>query len=187
MSLRGGRVGEGRGGLIIVGYTTDMKKLFMILVGVLLFISPLVVLAQGIGSDAVPPPSSQTSGLPPSQTSGAPAPLQQVTNNTIPTGSNGVQNPLGSINSFCGLIKALIGAAIQIGIPIAVLFIVYAGLKFVLARGNSEALISARTNFMWTVIGIAIFLGAWLLAMVIANTVNTVSQGVSGQQSISCQ
>jgi mannose/fructose/N-acetylgalactosamine-specific phosphotransferase system component IIC len=78
----------------------------------------------------------------------------------------------------------LLTAAIQIGIPIAVLFIVYAGFKFVLARGSPEKLKEARQNFLWTIIGIAIFLGAWLLASVVANTVNA----LGGQQNlISCK
>lgn len=114
--------------------------------------------------------------------------------NTPPTGSSGntisggltqaeVKNPLG-VKSFCGLVKALLRAAIQIGIPVAVLFIVWAGFKFVLAQGKSEDLVKARKNFMWTLIGIAIFLGAWLLANVVANTVNALG---GGQQIISCQ
>lgn len=122
------------------------------MVGLALFVSPLLVFAAG---DANPPGG---------------------------TGSQTVVNPLG-VTSICGLIKALLGAAIAIGIPIAVLFIVYAGLKFVLARGKAEDLAAARSNFLYTVIGIAIFLGAWLLASVIANTVNAIS---GSNQTISC-
>jgi hypothetical protein len=48
-------------------------------------------------------------------------------------------NPLG-VSSFCGLVKVLLDAALVIGIPIAVLFIVYAGFKFVMAQGNPEEL-----------------------------------------------
>ena len=103
---------------------------------------------------------------------------------SVTTNSGTVINPLGGVNSFCGLIKALLNAAVAIGIPIAVLFIVWAGLKFVLARGKAEDLVKARTNMLWTVIGIGIFLGAWLLAMVIANTVNSLASG-SGQSVIS--
>lgn len=114
---------------------------------------------------------------------------QGGTNNTLPGGTNNtapggtsvttgqsyynVNNPLGANNnSFCGLVKKLLQAALQVGIPIAVLFIVYAGFKFVLARGKPEALAEARKNLMWTLIGIAIFLGAWLIADVVANTIN---------------
>jgi len=109
-----------------------------------------------------------------------------VSNPVVGASSNSVQNPLGGINSFCGLIKAILSAVIAIGIPIAVLFIVYAGFKFVLARGNPGALQQARQNLLYTLIGIGIFLGAWLLALVIANTVNALGAGSSQSQIISC-
>jgi hypothetical protein len=102
-------------------------------------------------------------------------------------GSQTVQNPLGGINSFCGLIKALLTAVIQIGIPIAVLFIVYAGFKFVLARGNPTKLQEARQGLLYTLLGIGIFLGAWLIAMVIANTVNALGAGSGQNTIISCK
>jgi hypothetical protein len=102
-------------------------------------------------------------------------------------GSQTVSNPLGGINSFCGLIKAILTAVIQIGIPIAVLFIVYAGFKFVLARGNPTKLQEARMGLLYTLIGIGIFLGAWLIAMVIANTVNALGAGSGQNTIISCR
>lgn len=94
-----------------------------------------------------------------------------------PATSFEVINPL-KFNSICGLIKGLIDAAIVIGIPIAVLFIVYAGFKFVIAQGNSEKLKDARKNFLYTIIGIAIFLGSWVITEVIVNTVKAL--GVPG-------
>jgi hypothetical protein len=146
-----------------------MKRNFTILFLLAFFVLPLLVQADTV---SVPAGASTVS---------VPAGGQTVGSGVSVT----VTNPLG-VSSFCGLIQALLTGAIQIGIPIAVLFIVYAGFKFVLARGNSEKLKEARQNFLWTIIGIGIFLGAWLLANVIANTVN--SLGSSGGSSIiSCQ
>lgn len=82
-----------------------------------------------------------------------------------------VQNPLGNVRDFNTLLKKLLDAAIIIGIPIAVLFIVYAGFKFVFARGNEKSLAEAKQNFFWTIVGIVIFLGAWLIARVLAETI----------------
>ncbi len=82
---------------------------------------------------------------------------------------NMLQNPLG-VNSICQLIGLILKAAMIIGVPIAVLFIVYAGLKFVLARGSPGELSEARSNLIATIIGIAIFLGATLIANVIIAT-----------------
>jgi len=141
-----------------------MKKRFGLIIGFALFLSPALALAQ-------------QQVIPQTITANSPAPVQSQYQ---------VTNPLGGINSFCGLIKALLTAVISIGIPIAVLFIVYAGFKFVLARGNSGELQKARENLMYTLIGIAIFLGAWLLAMVIANTVNALGAGSGQSQIISC-
>ena len=147
-----------------------MKKLLMLAVSMLLLVSPVVVFADVTSSGGFTGVTSTGGG----GVSGG---------NTVQT----VQNPLGGINSFCGLIKALLGAVIQIGIPIAVLFIVFAGFKFVLARGNAGKLEEARKNLMYTLIGIGIFLGAWLIAVVIANTVNSLGAGSGSSSIISCQ
>jgi hypothetical protein len=92
-------------------------------------------------------------------------------------GPNTLQNPLG-VNSICELIGVLLKAAIAIGIPIAVLFIVYAGFKFVMARGSPGELSEARANLVATLIGIAIFVGASLIANVIIATLEQL--GVNG-------
>lgn len=90
-----------------------------------------------------------------------------------------LQNPLG-VNSFCELIGVILQAAIAIGIPIAVLFIVWAGFKFILARGSPGELSEARSNLIATLIGIAIFLGASLIANVIIGTLRELGvQGIS--------
>ena len=89
-----------------------------------------------------------------------------------------LQNPLGGITSVCKLVVALVDAATVIGIPVAILFVVWAGFKFILARGNAGALGEARTNFLNVVIGIGIFVGASLIASVIINTLQQL--GVQG-------
>lgn len=86
-------------------------------------------------------------------------------------------NPLGSTTTFCGLIKKLLSALMIVGIPIAMLFLVYAGFLFVWARGNPAGLEKARKNLMYVVIGIGIFLGAWGLGQVVANTINAIQPG----------
>jgi hypothetical protein len=95
-------------------------------------------------------------------------------------GYNTLQNPLG-VSSLCQLIGLLLKAVIAIGIPIAVLFIVYAGFKFILARGSPTELSEARSNLFNVIIGIAIFLGASIIANVIIATLHQL--GVSGVNS----
>ncbi len=94
-----------------------------------------------------------------------------------PATTKSLVNPL-QVNSFCGLVIKLVQAVTIIGIPIAVLFIVWAGFKFVLAQGNSGKLSEARNNFLNVIIGIAIFVGATLIANVIVNTLHQL--GVQG-------
>jgi hypothetical protein len=87
-----------------------------------------------------------------------------------------LQNPLGSNGpqTLCGLIKKIVDVVVAVGFPFAVFFIVYAGFLFVWARGNPVELAHARRNLMYTVIGLMIFFGAWLLTQVIANTLNSI-------------
>ena len=150
-------------------YTNDMKRLSIFLISLLFVALPMVALAADVTSSGGFTGVTSVGGTP-----------------TGPADSQKITNPLGNINSFCGLIKAILQAVISIGIPIAVLFIVYAGFKFVLAMGNPVKLDEARKNLMYTLIGIGIFLGAWLLALVIANTVNSLGAGSSQSQIISC-
>jgi len=154
-----------------------IRKLTLASVALVLFVSPLAVMAQ-TSSFGNTPPTSSFGNTPPPPASVNPTPLPAG-------GSYTVQNPLGNnVNSVCGLIKAVLNAVLQIGIPVAVLFIVWAGFKFVLARGNPTGLTDAKKNLYYTIIGIAIFLGAWLIGQVIANTINNLQQGSSSQVSI---
>jgi hypothetical protein len=112
-------------------------------------------------------------------------------NTTLGGGSNtslgGVQqttlsNPL-NFYSICGLVKAIFNVILTLGTPIAVLFLVYAGFRFIVARGNPGELQKARTNLVHVILGIAIFLGAWILGQIIASTINSIATS-AGQQSI---
>ena len=80
-----------------------------------------------------------------------------------------LQNPL-KVTNFCDLLKVVLQAILIIGMPVAVVFLVIVGFKFILAQGNPEKIKEAHKNFLHTVIGIAIFLGAWTIAKVIAAT-----------------
>ena len=108
--------------------------------------------------------------------------------NSGPTGGSDnsifqLQNPLGSgTNSFCKLMQALLKIFVIFGIPIATFFLMYAGFKLVLARGNPEALRKARTNLFYVLVGIAIFLGAVTLGQIIAATISDLGfvPGING-------
>ncbi len=79
-----------------------------------------------------------------------------------------------NINDF---IKALIGLALDVGVPIAAIMIMYSGFKFVTARGNPGEIEKAKELFFYTVIGAAILLGAFVIRDVIEGTVGKVIKG----------
>ena len=134
---------------------TILLKFFMCCVGLFagfLFILPTASLAQ------------TTIDSSPQRT------IDDSSQRTIEPGNEPLfDNPLNA-ESFCLLLKDIFDVLVLFAIPIAVVFVVYAGFKFVFARGNPDGLTSARKNMMWTLVGIALFFGAWFLARVIANT-----------------
>lgn len=138
----------------------------------LMFLSaPVLVYAQsslpGNGGSALPNNGGST--------------LPNNGGSSLPNGGSGgsrtIQNPL-QVNSISQFISALLKAVIAIGVPIAILFIVLAGFKFVAAQGSPDKLSEARTNFMYVVIGIAIFIGASALAEIIMATLRQIGVNV---------
>ena len=73
-------------------------------------------------------------------------------------------NPLGSTSSFAQVVQKFADLVTKIGLPIATVFLIYAGLLFVTARGNDEQLKKAKATFYWTTLGTAVLVGASALA-----------------------
>lgn len=61
---------------------------------------------------------------------------------------------------------------LPIGGVLAVIAFIYSGFLYVTAQGNGPKLKTAHTALLYTAIGTAILLGAWVIAMVIENTVS---------------
>jgi len=61
-------------------------------------------------------------------------------------------------------------------IPVLTVSIIWAGLSFVLARGNPDKLTHARWNFTFVIIGTILMLGAWTWANLIGGVVTSISQ-----------
>ena len=96
-----------------------------------------------------------------------------------------LMNPL-SVGSFCGLLRQILRALLVFGVPIAVLVVIYAGFRFVFARGNMAELAKAKKNLYYVVIGIMLFLGAWMLGEIVANTLNQLGAGTANGTIGSC-
>jgi type IV secretory pathway VirB2 component (pilin) len=96
-----------------------------------------------------------------------------------PSGSS-FPNPL-TVNSFGELInKILEEVVLPIGAVIAVLFLIYSGFLFVTARGNEEKLSTAKRAFLWTVVGVAVLLGALVISKGIQETICDISNSIPG-------
>lgn len=86
-----------------------------------------------------------------------------------------ILNPIAGIDTVQGLIKTLLIGLIKIGMPVVALAIIYSGFLFVSARGNSEKITKAKESLMYTLIGAAILLGSWAIAILISDTVLGIS------------
>lgn len=51
-----------------------------------------------------------------------------------------------------------------IAFPLAVIFIIYSGFLFVTAGGSEDKVKRAKTTLLWTLLGLAIVIGAYALA-----------------------
>jgi len=94
------------------------------------------------------------------------------------------QDPLTQPTIVCAL-KGFIGGVYLIGSPIAGLAIAYAGFLFVRARGSATGLAEAKSTFLHVVLGVALFLGSWLIGVAILNTANLLFPGLF-QGLVSC-
>ena len=90
--------------------------------------------------------------------------------------TQGISNPLSvngkGIESIPAAVTALMGFVVKIGAVVAIFTFVYSGYLFVKARGNPKELETAKDVFKYTVIGVAILLGAQLIASIVVGTIN---------------
>jgi hypothetical protein len=90
--------------------------------------------------------------------------------------SGKISNPLGKgVNSIPTFIRILLEGLLRIGIPVAALALIYCGFLFVIARGNSEKINTAKEALLYTCVGCGVLLGAWGFATIISNTVQSLS------------
>lgn len=90
-----------------------------------------------------------------------------------------IENPLGeNMNTLPDFIRELIRIVLIVGVPILVLAIIYAGFLYVKAQGNPGELEVAHRTLLYTVIGGALLLGAFVIAEAIRATVADIGGGV---------
>ncbi|MBU6426983.1 hypothetical protein KGQ27_01960 [Patescibacteria group bacterium] len=91
-----------------------------------------------------------------------------------------LQNPL-KVNSVGAAISEGTAIFSYVAVLVAVLALIWVGLQFILARGNT-AKISELKNWLWAiVVGIAIVIGARIIIQIVVNTLgatNLINQNV---------
>lgn len=90
---------------------------------------------------------------------------------TINPSGGKIINPLTGVSTIGEFIQKILEGALKISIPIIALAIIYCGFLFVSARGNSEKIGEAKEALMYTLIGAAILLGSWAIALLIKETI----------------
>lgn len=89
--------------------------------------------------------------------------------------TSGIKNPIKADN-LQDFIQSFIKGVLLIGIPILVLFIIYAGFLYVKAQGNPGELEVAHRTLLYTIIGAALLLGAFVIANAIVGTVSEIER-----------
>ncbi len=83
-----------------------------------------------------------------------------------------LDNPFSVGNDLFELADALVNKVVlPIGGVLCVLGFIYAGFVYVTARGNPTKISTAHNALLYSAIGTAILLGAWVIASVIKNTI----------------
>ena len=86
----------------------------------------------------------------------------------------GIRNPL-NVNSIQDLIGAALTFVVNLLAIAGAIYIIWAGFMFVKAQGNPSEIEKAKKAFFNAIIGMAIILGAWGISMIIANTINRIT------------
>jgi hypothetical protein len=87
-----------------------------------------------------------------------------------------IQNPIAnSVNSIPQFFEKVIDIIIKIAIPFTAIVLVYCGLLFVTARGDSSQLEKARNAFTYAIIGGLVLLSSWLIAQAIKDALTSLT------------
>ena len=83
-----------------------------------------------------------------------------------------IENPFSGGDSLAELLETIINdILLPFGGVAAVLAFIYSGFLYVTAQGNEAKIATAHKALLYTVIGTALLLGAWMLAQVVCNTI----------------
>jgi Type IV secretion system pilin len=104
---------------------------------------------------------------------GAPASGVGVPQSTTQPAKQGklpvLSNPLFS-SSVEEIITTIVDIAMNLGIALAIIMLIYAGFRFVWARGNASELDDAKHLLLYIIIGLAVLISAKAIVGIVKNT-----------------
>lgn len=131
----------------------------------------MFVVPSGAFAQAIPPANNPQPAIPPANC--APnCPSQTNSASEFPLQFR-LENPL-KVNTIQDAISLFMETVVKLAIPFIVVFFIWSGVNFILARGKPEALKKAKAMFWNTVIGTLLILGAWAITDAIVGTVNSI-------------
>ena len=91
--------------------------------------------------------------------------------------SGNITNPVVGVNSLLDLIRLILTRIIMpIAAVFVVIWIIYAGFKYVMAQGNQAKITEAHKTLLWSLIGAGILLGATAISQVVETTIKAFTQ-----------
>lgn len=81
------------------------------------------------------------------------------------------------INTIPKFIKATLDLVIKVGIPVASVFLIFAGFMFLTAQGNESKLTAAKSAFFYSCVGFGILIGAWLFSTAFVGMMTSIAGG----------
>ena len=92
--------------------------------------------------------------------------------------SAALTNPVGgatTMDTIPQFLQAALEVVVRVGAIVLVFMIIYSGYLFVTAQGNMEQVKKAKHTITWAILGGALLLGAWALAVGIGATVDALA------------
>ena len=102
---------------------------------------------------------------------GSAGPQEVVAPSGIPEGLRG-----GLEDSGTAFFQTVVNNLIILGAFLALLMVIFAGIQWIMSKGDPERVASARRRFMFAIIGLVVMLGAFFIVRVIV----TLSGGDAG-------
>lgn len=82
-------------------------------------------------------------------------------------------NPLGKTTSIFALVSVILDLVLTLASIVIVIYLIWIGFQYVMARGNPTELSKLHSTFLWTLIGTAVIFSAKLLSQILQNTIDT--------------